>query len=133
MGFSDVNENDWFYDAAVYVVTNGLYKGTTATTFSPNTEMTHAMMVTVLWRLAGEPEVELVYGNFADVAQGSYYEKAVAWAAKNNIVTGYGEGFFGPDDPITREQLATIIYRYKGNPESAEKIPEFKDADKLSA
>jgi len=79
----------------VYVVTNGLYNGTTATTFSPNAQMTRAMIVTVLWRLEGEPEVELMYGDFADVVQLSYYEMAVAWAAKNEIVSGYGEGFFG--------------------------------------
>ncbi|MDL2248941.1 S-layer homology domain-containing protein, partial [Tyzzerella sp. OttesenSCG-928-J15] len=112
--FSDVNPSDWFYGDVEYAVANGLFSGTSATTFSPATPMSRAMLVSVLWRLEGSPVVDEVgmYANFADVAQGAYYENAVGWAAKNGIVSGYGEGFFGPDDSVTREQLAAILYRY---------------------
>ena len=124
--------DDWFYGDVEYVATKGLYKGTTTTTFSPNAQMTRAMVVTVLWRLSDQPEVEGVYGNFADVEQGSYYEKAVAWASKNELVKGYGGGFFGPHDPITREQLAVILYRFAGSPEFTAAELEFVDAGDVS-
>jgi len=130
--FTDVKADDWFYGDVEYVATKGLYKGTTTTTFSPNAQMTRAMVVTVLWRLSDQPEVEGVYGNFADVEQGSYYEKAVAWASKNELVKGYGGGFFGPHDPITREQLAVILYRFAESPEFTAAELEFVDAGDVS-
>ncbi len=94
--------------------------GTTTSTFDPNSPTTRAMFVTILWRLEGEPDFEdiLMYANFHDVVQMSYYEKAVGWASKSGIVHGIGEGFFGPDMSITREQLVTMLFRYeqsKGN------------------
>ena len=112
--FTDVNEDDWFYSDVEYVVVNGLFNGTGVDTFSPALPMTRAMLVTVLWRLDGSPEVEdaLMYADFADVVQGEYYEHAVGWATKNEIVNGYGEGLFGTDDPVTRKQIATILERY---------------------
>ena len=85
--------------------------GTSATTFSPNTPMTRAMLVTVLHRAAGSPSAATGTA-FSDVPSGAYYTDAVAWASANSIVTGYGNGRFGPDDPVTREQTAAILYRY---------------------
>lgn len=109
--FTDVKDNDWFKDDVVYVYENGLMKGTSATTFSPNATTTRGMIVTILYRLEDEPAVS---GScpFDDVKSGSYYEDAITWAAANGIVTGYDNGKFGPNDPITREQLAAILWRY---------------------
>ena len=110
--FRDVRERDWYYSAVDYVYNNNLFGGTTSNTFSPNVPMTRAMFVTVLYRLEKEPAVG-AGGQFSDVKDSSlYYYNAVTWANANNIVLGYSNGTFGPNDPITREQMATIIYRY---------------------
>lgn len=108
--FSDVHEDDWFYGDVEYVYENGLMLGTSDTAFAPQTAVSRAMVVAVLWRLAGEPESK---GDnpFTDLMQ-DWYTEAVIWAADNEIVFGYGDGKFGPDDSITREQLATMLYRY---------------------
>ena len=109
--FVDVNTGDWFYDAVKYVYENGLFKGVTDTEFRPSANMNRAMLVTVLYRLAGEPAVRGVSG-FSDVASESYYSKAVLWARDNGIVTGVSENCFNPNGDITREQMAAILYRY---------------------
>lgn len=109
--FTDVTENDWFYEDVLYVYENGLMNGTGNGLFSPNVTTTRGMIVTILHRLEGEPAVS-GQNPFADVPSGSYYEAAITWAQKHSIVTGYSEERFGPDDPITREQMATILYRY---------------------
>ena len=109
--FVDVADSDWYADAVQYVFANGLMAGTSDTTFSPNATTTRAMIVTILYRLEGEPEAEATSA-FADVAADMYYADAVNWAAANNIVTGYDDTSFGPDDTITREQMAAILYRY---------------------
>ena len=88
--------------------------GTSTTIFNPASTLTRAMIVTILWRNEGNSDVEGMYADFADVVQGSWYETAVGWAAKNEIVKGYGEGMFGPEDPITRQDLAVILERYMG-------------------
>ena len=108
--FTDVKNGDWFYDSVMYVKNGGLMNGTTETTFAPNNNLTRAMLVTVLYRLEGSPDA--AKAPFADVKAGSYYEKAVAWAQANGIVNGYTATTFGPDDNITREQIATIMHRY---------------------
>ena len=108
--FSDVKESDWFYSDVEYANENGLMKGTGENTFSPNATTTRGMIVTVLWRLEGELIEE--DKSFADVQKDAYYHDAVAWAANNQIVTGYNDTNFGPEDNATREQFATIIYRY---------------------
>lgn len=108
--FSDVKEKDWFYDAVQYVYENGMMNGTGSTTFSPDTTTTRGMIVTILHRMEGTPSV--TGKGFTDVSDGKYYSAAVAWASANGIVDGYGNGAFGPNDTITREQLATILYRY---------------------
>lgn len=108
--YTDVASSDWFYDAVRYVSNAGLMSGTGDGAFSPNAVTTRGMIVTVLHRMEGKP---LVYGEtFSDVTETAYYADAVAWASAKDIVTGYGNGRFGPDDAITREQFATILYRY---------------------
>ncbi len=92
-------------------IENGLFNGTTESTFAPNGIITRAMMVTVLYRAEGEPEMRDAQW-FEDVAKGQWYSDAVAWATFNGITVGYGDGNFGPDDYITREQIAVIMYRY---------------------
>ena len=108
--FTDVSTSDWFYDAVAYVYENGLMGGTSANQFSPNVTTTRSMIVTILHRLEGEPAAST--STFTDVAAGQWYTDAVAWASANRIVEGYGNGRFGPNDTITREQMATILYRY---------------------
>ena len=109
--FTDVRETDWFYDDIVFAYENGLFSGTTATTFSPYASMTRAMLVTVLYRLEGEPAVTGRSG-FSDVTIGSYYEAAVTWAADNGIVNGTSATTFSPSENVTREQMAAILCRY---------------------
>ncbi len=110
--FDDVTENDWFYESVGYVYNNGMMNGTADTLFGPQISTTRGMIATILYRLEGEPESGA--STFTDVAVGQYYYNAIAWAAENGIVTGYGDGTFGPDDSITREQMAAILYRYAG-------------------
>ena len=109
--FADVSGSDWFYNDVRYVYEKGIMDGTGADRFSPNAPLTRAMIVTILYRMAGSPSVS-GSSDFTDVAAGKWFAKAVAWAAANGIVNGYGSGLFGPNDPVTREQLAAILYRY---------------------
>ena len=109
--FTDVDENLWYCEGINYIVSAGLFNGTSDTTFEPNADMTRAMLVTVLWRLDTQPN-PTASNTFADVASGTWYTDAVAWAAENDIVQGYDEDTFGPNDSITREQMAAILYRY---------------------
>lgn len=109
--FDDVKPADWFYSSVETVCAKGLMTGTSARTFRPALPVTRGMLVTILYRLENYPKT--ASGSpFADVAAGSYYEKAIRWAAANKIVTGYDAAHFGPDDALTREQLAAILYRY---------------------
>ena len=112
--FIDVRGDDWFYDDVAYVYENGLMNGTSETTFSPYISTTRGMIVTILYRMEGKPAV-FEACPFTDVKAGAYYERAIVWAAENGIVKGYGNGCFGPDDQITREQMAAILYRYAKN------------------
>ena len=109
--FDDVRSAHWFADAVEYVTENGIMNGTAADTFSPNAPATRAMLVTVLYRLAGSPDADAAHG-FADLTRGAWYVDAVAWAAENGIVDGVGSAQFAPNAHITREQLALILYRY---------------------
>lgn len=109
--FTDVKETNWFYGAVAYVSMNGLFKGTSATTFSPKAEMTRGMLATVLYRMAGEPEVTGTCP-FVDVHAGDYYEKAVTWAAEKDIVRGVGGNRFEPKASITRQDMVVMLYRY---------------------
>lgn len=134
--FTDVSTSDWFYDDVAFVYKNGLFSGTDSRSFSPNASMTRAMLVTVLYRLEGEPTVT-GRSSFTDVRSGAYYEKAVIWAAANGIVTGTDSTSFSPGAKVTREQLAAILYRYaqyrKLDTDASAKLNSFTDADSVSA
>ena len=109
--FTDVAATDWFNDSVQYVYDHGLMNGTGSTTFAPYQTTQRGMIVTILYRLEGTPTVTSV-SSFTDVPRGSNYENAIIWAAANGIVTGYNNTTFGPYDTITRQQMATILYRY---------------------
>ena len=133
--FTDVSEKDWFYGDVMFVYENGLMLGTSKTLFSPHGTTTRGMMATILWRMEGSPAPK-GKNSFTDVEAGKWYADAITWTAENGIFAGYGKDKFGPDDPITREQLAAIFYRYadykgydltvKGN------LDKFRDADKIT-
>lgn len=109
--FTDIAENAWYADAVRYVYQHGLMTGTGGSTFNPDGTTTRAQLVTILWRQAGSPVVNYLI-DFSDIPADAYYTEAVRWAASEGITGGYGNGKFGSDDPITREQLAAILYRY---------------------
>ena len=133
--FTDVSEKDWFYGDVMFVYENGLMLGTSKTLFSPHGTAMRGMMATILWRMEGSP-VPKGKNSFTDVEAGKWYADAITWTTENGIFAGYGKDKFCPDDPITREQLAAIFYRYadykgydltvKGN------LDKFKDADKIT-
>lgn len=108
--FTDVHSSDWFYDPVVYVYDKGLMTGTSATEFAPNLTTTRGMIVSILHRLEGSPSVN--DASFSDVSSDDWYGQAVAWAANVGVVNGFEDGTFRPNDPITREQMAAILYNY---------------------
>lgn len=130
-GFSDVDANAWYAEAATYCRDNGLMSGTSTTTFSPNATMTRAMLAVVLYRLSGSPAVT---GSdaFTDTTNGAWYSEAVLWASQQGLVSGYGNGLFGTNDPVSREQIATILWRYDGSPE-AESGTDFADESTIAS
>ena len=130
--FADVTEGAWYYDAVSYVYVNGLMDGVSASEFAPDANMTRAMLVTILWRLEGEPVVNYLMP-FADVDGGAWYAEAVRWAASEGIVEGVSASEFAPDAEITREQLAAILWRYAGEPATAANLAAFTDAASVSA
>ena len=129
-GFSDVAADAWYAEAAVWCRENGIMSGTSGTAFSPNTTMTRAMLAAVLYRAAGSPSIT---GNadFSDVAADAYYNHAVNWVSANGIISGYGNRLFGSNDPVTREQIATILWRYDGSP-AAERGTDFVDESSIA-
>lgn len=133
--FTDVDTDDWFADAVQYMLDNGMMNGVTDTTFGPGTTTTRGMIVTILYRLEGEPDTTA--SSFTDAASGMYYADAVAWAQANSIVTGITETIFAPDQAITREQMAAILYRYaqyKGYDVTASNdLSSYTDASRISA
>lgn len=129
--FFDVAENAWYYNAVKYVSQNGLMNGYSNSTFAPDAELSRGMLAQILYNKEGRPPV--AYNNaFEDVADGAWYANAVAWTAKQNIVSGYGNGRFGPDNDITREQLAVILWRYEGSPTPTRTELRFTDTDRIS-
>jgi len=133
--FTDVSEKDWFYNDAMFVYKNGLMLGTSKTLFGPHGTVTRGMMATILWRMEGSlaPKGE---NSFTDVEAGRWYADAITWTTENGIFAGYSKDKFGPDDPITREQLTAIFYRYadyKGYKLTVtENLDKFEDADKIT-
>ncbi|MBR2577080.1 MAG: S-layer homology domain-containing protein [Firmicutes bacterium] len=131
--FVDVPEDAWFYDAVYHCYDSGYFKGVDDTHFAPQGTMTRAMFATVLYRIAGEPAVT-GENPFTDVKDGQWYTDAVVWAAENKIIEGYGKGVFGTDDPVTREQMVTIFWRYNEQPEAEDAdLSGFTDADQISS
>ena len=143
--FSDVRPSDWYCDAVNYVFENGLMNGTSDTVFSPNATTSRGMIVTILYRLAGSPDLpESNWGYpYADVDVAAYYSTPVYWARMNDLVTGYSDTQFGPDDAITREQMAAILYRYAENleldtdtdfiPDKYYDFPDYKTVSRYAA
>ena len=132
-GYSDVAADAWYADAVAYVRDNGLMSGTSETAFEPDGTMTRGMLVTTLYRLAGSPSLEnedLGYP-FADVPGDAWYADGVYWARLNGVAGGYSDEQFGPDDPVTREQIAAIFWRYEGSPDS-ETGAGFADEEDIS-
>ena len=129
--FDDVQKADWFYDAVKYAGDKGIMSGTANRTFSPNVNVTRAMAVTVLYRLENAPAVSKTAA-FTDVASDAWYADAVAWASEKGIVLG-DNGKFSPDTAITREQLAAVLYRYSGSPETTAALSAFSDAASVSS
>lgn len=115
--FSDVSPDDWFYDAVNYCKENGLMDGIGGGQFDPSGSMTRAMLATALYRRAGQPEVD-GGDDFTDTLDGQWYSSAIVWALRQGVMNGYGDGLFGVDDPVTREQLVTIFWRLAGSPEA---------------
>lgn len=111
--FTDVYETDWYYNAIAYVSQNGIMSGVAPTRFAPNDDTTRSMIAAILYRLEGEPDWGSgKSGTFVDVPEYQWYTEAIEWAASKEIISGYGDGTFGPDDPVTREQLTAILYRF---------------------
>lgn len=134
--FTDVAAKDWYYDSVKYAVDNGLFNGVAADKFAPNMAMNRAMLVTVLYRMEGEPAVSGVMP-FTDVKSGQYYYNAVLWASQKGVVNGATANGFAPDDNITREQMATILYRYSvfknKDVSSVANLAKYPDAGKISS
>ena len=132
--FSDVDAGSWYADAVTYVLSSGLMNGTTATTFEPSGTMTRGMLVTTLYRMAGSPSLadENLGYPFADVPGDAWYADGVYWARLTGVVNGYSDEQFGPNDPVSREQIATVFWRTAGSPEAAGG-EAFSDGDAISA
>ena len=132
--FADIGESDWFYPYVRSMVSFGLMNGTSETSFGPNGTLTRAMLVTILWRMQGTPEAQA--SRFTDVTGDAWYAAAVDWAQEQGVVTGYPDGSFKPNAPVTREQAAVILYRYAplmGRvPDALADLSEFYDAESIS-
>ena len=131
-GYTDLNMGEWYHDGIHYCLDEGLMDGVDAGMFAPNATTSRAMIVTILWRLQGSPEVEATE-TFTDVSPDAWYAKAIAWAVAEGVADGYGEGLFGPNDAITREQLAAMLWRYAARPESEGGLSAFADGAETSA
>lgn len=129
-GYADVSADAWYADAVAYVQGHGLMGGTGDALFEPEAGMTRAMLATVLYRAAGSPAVSGT-DSFTDTAADTWYSNAVVWASAQGLVNGYGDGTFGTDDPVSREQIAAILWRYAGSPD-AQPGPAFADESMIS-
>ena len=130
--FIDADRDAWYHDGVHYCVEHGLMMGTSQTTFAPDIVTTRGMIVTILWRLKGSPIVGASL-DYDDVKAEDWYWEAVAWAERAGVVTGYGNGKFGPDDPITREQMAAMLWRYAGSPRADGSLSSFTDGAQTSS
>lgn len=132
VSYPDVKEQDWFFSAVQFVSKEGLFSGMGDGRFCPDDSMTRSMLMSVLYRMAGEPETSLENKLFSDVPANEWYTKAVLWGASNGVISGYGDGQFGPDDSVTRESIVTILWRYAGSPHADVSLDSFEDANQIS-
>lgn len=135
--FLDLSGSGWYHEYTDYVIEEGLMNGVSATAFAPDGELTRGMLVTILYRMADKPAASSG-GAFTDTDSGAWYAEAVSWASENELVTGYGDGRFGPDDPITRQELAAVLWRfakYRGYDVRANGtvMPDFTDRDRIAS
>lgn len=130
--FTDADRSAWYHDGVHYCVEHGLMVGTSKTTFSPNNATTRGMIVTILWRLEGSPLVSTSL-DYDDVKPEDWHGEAVRWADSAGVVTGYGNGKFGPNDPITREQMAAMLWRYAGSSKVNGSLSSFADGAQTSS
>ena len=128
-GFTDVFDGTWYTEAVNWCKENGIMSGTSATKFAPDTTMSRAMLAAVLYRSAGSPEVDGL-ADFSDVPANAYYNNAAKWASDHSYISGYGNRVFGSDDPVTREQIVAILWRYEGRPTAD--APDFADESSIS-
>ena len=129
--FTDLSRDAWYHNGVHYCLENGLMAGTGETVFSPNHSTTRGMIATILWRMEGSP-IEDGPMDYSDVKPGDWYGQAVVWADSAGVVAGYGNGKFGPDDSITREQMAVMLWRYAGSPDADGSLSSFEDGDQTS-
>lgn len=129
--YTDARTTAWYHDGVHHCIDTGLMRGYDDGTFRPDAFTSRSMIATILWRLQGSPVVNYSM-EYRDVDQGAWYAEAVRWAASEGIVTGYGGGLFGPDDPITREQMAVMLWRYAGSPAAVGQELRFTDAGQIS-
>ena len=130
--FTDVSQDDWYYEAVQFVQEEGLMNGCGSGNFAPNLQLSRAQLAQILFNKKGRPGVDYL-PDFSDVGGEAWYTGAVRWAASQGIVGGYGDGTFGPDDPITREQLAVMLWRYSGSPAATNKELHFTDEAEISS
>jgi hypothetical protein len=129
--FDDIKETEWYSDAISFVTSREIFSGTAENIFSPNEVMSRAMISQVLYNLENKPEC-IEKSNFVDVSSKDWYANAVNWAVSNEIISGYGNGKYAPNDNLTREQLIVMLWKYSGKPESMHKLEHFNDASKIS-
>lgn len=130
--FPDVSANAWYAEAVAYCQEHGFMNGVSDTAFAPDESMTRAMLATVLYRQMGSPSVS-GDDTFSDTENGTWYSNAVIWASQQELVQGYGNGVFGTNDPVTREQIAIIFWRKEGSPQPAGTAEPFADQNSVSA
>lgn len=130
-GFVDIPANAWHAPAVAYCVNNQLMTGVSKTTFSPNVATSRGMLATILYRRAGSPDIHSNMAPFSDIDADSWYTKAITWAKESNVITGYGDGSFLPNHPVTREQLATILWRYEGEKNTGSNYQRFSDHSEI--
>ena len=131
--FTDIDQSAWYHDGVHYMIENGMMNGEAPDTFAPHDTVTRAMLVTILYRNAGSPSVEGMTNPFTDVKAGKYYTDAVIWAFDKKITNGTSETTFEPDAPVTREQIATLLYRRAGEPKVEQDLSAFSDADRITS
>ena len=128
--FADVSEDDWHYEAVRFVQEQGLMNGYSDGRFAPEDTLSRSQLAQILFNKEGRPVVNYLL-QYGDVSTGTWYTEAVRWAASQGVVSGYGDGTFGPNDPITREQLAVMLWRYSGSPAATKEL-YFNDTDEIS-